>query len=176
MSLSVCRSGRANESVTRVLHTERPKTLPSIGLWVTPPLKQLLQLLLHRPLPAAAAPGPAPPGPGWQLRTALPQGHSRPAPDVRKRGSCACASASALLCLCSPSWGHPQAGAGVTLGLGAQGQASACPGGETSWTPLSVAGLSFRPYPGWAPDPFLSLVFNFTAKAPGRSIWEEVFP
>lgn len=165
--------------LTRASHescTLKDQKLPSIGLWVTPPLKQLLQLLLHRPLPAAAAPGPAPPGPGWQLRTALPQGHSKPAPDVRKRGSCACASASALLCLCSPSWGHPQAGAGVTLGLGAQGQASACPGGETSWTPLSVAGLSFRPYPGWAPDPFLSLVFNFTAKAPGRSIWEEVFP
>lgn len=49
------RSGRANESATRVLHTERPKTLPSIGLWVTTPLKRLLQLLLHRALPAAAA-------------------------------------------------------------------------------------------------------------------------
>lgn len=60
--LSVYRSGRANESVTQVLHTERPKTLPSIGLWVTTPLKRLLQLLLHRPLPAAAAPWLAPPG------------------------------------------------------------------------------------------------------------------
>lgn len=90
----------------------------------------------------------------------------------------------------SPSWGHPQAGAGVTLGLGArraQPLASAMTGqiclswrghwwGHWEAVPLSMAGLSFRLYPGWAPDPFLSLIFNFTAKAPGRSIWEEVFP
>lgn len=149
MPSSVHRSGRANESVTRVLHTERPKTLPSIGLWVTTPLKRLLQLLLHRPLPAAAALGRRLSG---RLCPTDTPGVPSDCPRLEKR--------KLLQCQCPPLPVSPQLGTpGVTLGFGAQCQ---------DWTdpcvlwgqagPLSVAGL--RPYPGWAPDPFLSLVFN----------------